>query len=179
MADSSAGPLANAHRFGPAAPDEEHVFGTCAPGWHSAGSRRESLEDWLSFVRDRNVSRVCCLLAGTSDLLECYRTEFGPDRVRHAPIPDRRLVTPATLREDVLPFLDASVDADERVVVHDLAGIDRVGQVLAAWLVHDRGYVPERAVDTVGTMGRCATEPVEEGEAEREDLLAVLSAVRD
>jgi protein-tyrosine phosphatase len=179
MAHSTAGPLANAHRFGPAAPDETHVFGACAPGWHSAGTRQESIDDWLSFVRDRDVSRVCCLLAGDGALLDDYRAEFGRDRVRHVPVPDGRLVTRSTLIDDVLPFLDTSVETDERVVVHGLAGIDRVGQVLAAWLVHDRNYVPERAIETVGTQGRCAIESVEEGDAEMDDLLAVLSAVRD
>jgi len=167
---------ATAHRFAPAAPDEEAVFGACCPGWHSAGSPDAALADWVAFMRRHDVARVCCLLPGGDDSagVERYRRAF--EVVLHAPVPDCRLVDRALLADEVLPFLDDAVAADERVVVHSLAGIGRVGQVLAAWLVHDRGYGPERAIETVEGTGRHPREPVEVGDATGEDLTDLLAA---
>ncbi|MFC7195819.1 hypothetical protein ACFQL4_16270 [Halosimplex aquaticum] len=94
----------------------------------------------------------------------------------HAPVPDGHLVGPALLDRELLPFLDEAAAADERVVVYCLDGIGRTGQVLAAWLAHDRGYGPERAIETVEETGRKPREPVRRGnstEQELHDLLAV------
>jgi hypothetical protein len=173
----------NAHRFGPAAPDEDVVFGACCPGWHSAASHEAAIADWLSFMRGREVERVCCLVPGR-DLdspagnVERYRRAFGRERVRHAPLSDHRLADPSVLEEAILPFLDAAASADERVVVHCLTGLGRTGQTLAAWLAHDRGYAPERAVETVEAMGRAPDEPVRRGDATEADLYELVAAVR-
>ncbi len=170
---------ATAHRFGPAAPDEDTVYGACCPGWHSAGSHRAALDDWVAFMRRHDVARVCCLLPGrASDSeagnVERYREAF--ESVLHAPIRDRRLADRALLADEVLPFIDDAVAAADRVVVHSLAGIGRTGQVLAAWLAHDRGYGPERAVATVEATGRHPRKPVEAGNATTEHLESLLAS---
>jgi hypothetical protein len=168
---------ATAHRFAPAAPDGALVYGACCPGWHSAASHDEAFEDWVAFMRRHDVARVCCLLPGgrdeTGSYVERYRRAFSA--VLHAPILDCQLADPALLADEILPFLDDAVAADDRVVVHCLAGLGRTGQVLAAWLVHDRGYAPEQAIETVESTGRHPREPVESGDATAEELAALLA----
>lgn len=173
-------PGANAHRFAPAAPDEDYVYGACSPGWHTAASREDALADWIGFMRARDVERVCCLLSGSQldgpgGPLEVYRDVFGSESVRHAPIPDARLADPLLLEQDVLPFLDDAVEAEERVVVHCLAGLGRTGQILAAWLAHDRGYDPDEAIETVEEMGRRPDEPVRVDNATEQELRDLLA----
>lgn len=170
-----------AHRFAGAAPDEDVVYGACSPGWHSAAPHDEALADWLAFLDRRNVDRVCCLVpgrpvTGSGGNLDHYRRAFGVDRVLHAPTPDHRLVDEGTLAEEVLPFLDDAVATDERVVVHCLDGIGRTGLVLAVWLAHDRGYEPERAIETVTEMGRDPTDAVRAGNATKADLHVLIRA---
>ena len=177
---TSSGPVAaDAHRFAPAAPDEEVVYGACCPGWHSAGTHEAALDQWISFIQESGIERVCCLLTGRQlDAHDAnigrYRDALGPENVRHAPIPDHRLADPDTLVDDILPFLAAADRAGEPVVVHCLAGIGRTGHVLAAWLVAERGYDSRGAIETVREMGRDPLEAVERGTATRQDLLDLL-----
>ncbi|PSQ15471.1 protein phosphatase [Halobacteriales archaeon QS_8_69_26] len=166
-------------RFAPAAPEEEIVFGSCAPDWGTRGT--EPVDEWIEFVRDRDVRRALCLLsdgqvADRPDLLETYRAAFGPDRVRHVPIPDHHLPDPARL-ESALSFLQASEHRGERVVVHCLAGIGRTGVVLAGWLVARHDYDPREAVETVRATGRRPTDAVRSGNATESDLYDLLRAV--
>jgi protein-tyrosine phosphatase len=170
------------HAFAPAGPDEAIVHGACAPGWDVAATSADPVEDWLAFVTGRGVERVCCLLSerqlrGFDDLLARYQDTFGRDRVAHVPMADHRLTTPETLRSAVLPVLRTAEGRGEPLVVHCLAGIGRTGQVLAAWLVHARGYDPAAAVETVRRTGRDPAEAVEAGHADRSDLDALLAAV--
>ncbi|MBX0323621.1 dual specificity protein phosphatase family protein [Halomicroarcula sp. F13] len=172
----------HAHRFAPAAPDEEYVFGACAPGWHTAAGHDAALSDWIQSVRDCQVERVCCLLAGhqldePGSNVARYVDEFGESNVLHVPVPDQQLVGTDALHEDVVPFLAASIDAEARTVVHCLAGIGRTGQVLAAWLVYNRDYGPRRAIKTVQQMGRDPMDAVEHGDATEEELLELLGSV--
>lgn len=173
----------NAHRFAPAAPDEEYVYGACCPGWHSAASHAEAIADWLEFMRAREIDRVCCLLTGqqldeSEGNVDRYRRAFGTEHVRHAPLADSHIADEQILREEILPFLDAAVDREERVVVHCLSGMGRTGQVLAAWLAHDRGYDPERAIETVQEMGRAPAQPVHVGNATERELVELLMSFR-
>lgn len=172
----------NAHRFAPAAPDEEFVFGACAPGWHSAASHTDALDDWIERLRERDVERICCLLPGrqldaSGSNLDRYRTAFGSESVFHSPVPDHHLVPKPQLEAEILPFLADAREHEERVVVHCLAGIGRTGQVLAAWLVYNRDYGPHRAIDTVESMGRKPRDAVRAGNAEEGDIVELLAAV--
>jgi protein-tyrosine phosphatase len=172
----------HAHRFAPAAPDETFVYGACAPGWHSAASHEAAVEDWITFMQDQGIRRVCSLMAGDDrpdeGSLARYRDAFGYENVCHAPIADGRLADADVLQTEILPFLDESRDRDQKVVVHCLTGIGRTGQVLAAWLVAHRGYRPPEAIDTVRETGREPREAVRRGNAtlaELHDLLRQVS----
>lgn len=172
---------ADAHRFAPAAADEDHVYGACAPGWHTAAAHGDALDDWVAFMERCGVARVCCLLAGrcpdgAADNLKRYRRAFGADAVLHAPTLDRRLVDRDLLAEEVVPFLDDAVAAGERTVVHCLSGTGRTGQVLAVWLAHDRGYGPERALETVRETGRLPAAAVGAGHATEAQLHELVGA---
>jgi hypothetical protein len=172
---------ANAHRFAPAAPDEELVYGACCPGWHSAATHGDALADWVAFMESHDIERVCCLLPGrqldgSENNLDRYRRVFGAENVCHAPTPDHNLVEESLLAEQVIPFVEESVAAEERVVVHCLAGIGRTGQVLAAWLAYDRGYGPALAIETVKEMGRHPSDAVQSGNATEEELHELIAA---
>lgn len=172
----------DAHRFNPAAPDEEYVYGSCSPGWHSAGDHEDSLEQWIDFMQSAGIERVCCLLAGRHlddqyANLTKYRETFGDQGVKHTPIADGELVDVERLHGEIFPFLEAAVEENEPVVVHSLAGLSRTGQVLAAWLIHWHEYDPVEAVDTVLETGRDPTAAVDRGNATRSELFELLETV--
>ena len=172
----------NPHRFAPAASDESFVFGACAPGWHTAAGHERAVDDWLDYVAARDIERVCCLMPGrqldTTGLnVARYQSAFGESKVCHAPIPNHHLATPEQLNGEILPFLADARDAEERTVVHCLAGIGRTGQVLAGWLVYNRDYGPKKATETVREMGRDPSDAIEAGNADPADLTALLASV--
>ncbi|MFB6188459.1 MAG: dual specificity protein phosphatase family protein [Halapricum sp.] len=172
--------MAVTYRFAPAAPEERIVHGSSAPTWRTGDD--EAVEEWLAYVEDHGIERVCCLLTDaqldrTGIDLDRYRTAFGSDRVAHVPIPDHRLADETTLR-DALDVLGEAETADEPVVVHCLAGIGRTGHVLAAWLVAARGYDPAEAIRTVADSGRAPDEAVQAGNATREQLFGLLESVK-
>jgi protein-tyrosine phosphatase len=141
------------YNFAAATPDEPTVFGACRPG-HRRAPPDDTVADWLSFVDDRGIDRVCCLLDGEhlsryDDLLGVYRDHFGADRVLHAPVTDFEPIDRDLFCEAVLPFLREADAAGERVLVHCSAGIGRTGHVLALWLVHGRGHGLEAAIRAV------------------------------
>lgn len=180
MPEVSGGSPADGHRFAPAAPEEEHVFGACCPGWHSTVERDDAVDEWIEFMRVRGIDRVCSLLSG--DQFDDagagpnpYSRAFGTENVRQVPVPDHRLATSETLETELFPFVDDAVANDERVVIHCLAGIGRTGHVLAAWLVHGRGYDPVDAIETAESMGRTPAEAVESGNARRGELYELLA----
>jgi protein-tyrosine phosphatase len=175
------GPTQDAHRLAPAAPDEQTVYGSCSPGWHSAGEHTVCVHQWIEDVRSAGIERVCCLLPGSQldaegANLTLYREAFGRKRVLHAPVPDHHLVDEAVLTAEILPFLDSASAAGESVVVHCLAVIGRTGQVLAAWLVYDREYHPKQAIETVREFGRDPYDAVHHDNATRSELYALLEA---
>lgn len=171
-------------RFAAAGPEEDTVFGAAAPGFGAPAAGADPVGVWITEMRAEGVDRACCLLSDGQldrydDLLGRYRAAFGTDSVLHAPVPDHHLAAEATLIEEVLPFFRGADDAGERVVAHCLAGVGRTGHVLAAWLVHARGYEPADALETVRDTGRRPRDAVTSGNATDEELLALLSAVGD
>lgn len=176
--------MVDAHRFSPVVPEVETIYGACCPGWHSAGSQREAIDQWISFMSDAGIERVCCLLTGRQldgedANIGRYREAFGEDKVLHEPIPDNRLAQPEQLTDRIVPFLEESARADEPVVVHCLTGIGRTGQVLAAWLVAQGEYDPRPAIRKVKQTGRDPTEVVRDGVATEDELLELLRAVAE
>jgi protein-tyrosine phosphatase len=146
------------HNFAAAAPEEQFVYGAQRPGYPADSPTAEDTEEWVQFMQSRGIERVCCLLGdqleGYDDLLGTYRATFGTKNVCHAPITDYSVVSESTLFETILPFLRTSVERDSQVVVHCSAGSGRTGHVLVAWLVCDRGYALQTAIDTVEDTGR-------------------------
>jgi protein-tyrosine phosphatase len=142
------------YKFAAASADESIVFGAARPG-----STDRQVEQWVEFMLDRDIQRVCCLLSASqlnryADLLNIYRHNFGIDRVCWAPIDDFRSVDRHLLLHHILPFLADADRSNEKAVVHCSGGVGRTGQVLAAWLVAGRGYSRKSAIDTVIQMGR-------------------------
>lgn len=174
--------IQDAYRFAPAAPGEAFVYGACCPGWHAAGPHETALDRWIDYMQDQGITRVVCLLPGaeldSSDaILGRYRETFGRSAVMHAPVPDGRLVDEAALHQSVLPFLDDAVADAEPVVVHCLDGLGRTGQVLAAWVVHDRGKAPEAAIEAVTAVGRDPEAHLDADGASSARLRAVLRSL--
>lgn len=174
----------NAHRFGPAAPDEAYVYGSCAPGWHAVADHEICVREWIDDMQSAGIDRVCSLIAASEDEAEqanvgVYREAFGSDRTLHAPIPTNRLVNSEQLKHEILPFLESGKQEDQTTVVHGLSGLCRTGQVLAAWLVYDRGYRPDRAVRIVQESGRDPMDGLREQTATEAELYELLESVRE
>lgn len=169
-------------RFAPASELEHIVFGAERPGYNSKQVDEHEVHKWIVSAKQRNITRVCCLLTQDQlsyyvmDLLDAYRRAFGHENVCSAPVEDYRLCDGLTLRHRILPFLRESDDKQESVVVHCSGGIGRTGHVLAAWLVFGRGYSAEDALWTVKRMGRNPFEAVDDGNATRAGLYALLES---
>lgn len=152
-------------QFGLPAPDENLIYGACRPG-HSSRAPGTDVTDWIEFIQDRGIQRVCCLLTEQEldqydDLLGAYQRAFGQEHVCHAPIPDFEFVDRVAFQQIILPFLEESVAQDAATVVHCSAGVGRTGHVLALWLVAGRRYTLQQAVDAVRETGRS---PLEAGD---------------
>ncbi|TAG93466.1 MAG: protein phosphatase [Oscillatoriales cyanobacterium] len=142
------------YKFAPASEHELIVFGAARPGYRDA-----ELAEWIKFMQQNNIQQVCCLLTESqlirySDLLGTYRKIFGFDRICWAPIADFELVKRDILLDRILPFLASANNKGEPVVVHCSGGIGRTGQVLAAWLVSQRGLSNKQAILAVKKTGR-------------------------
>lgn len=142
------------YKFAAASENEQIVFGSARPGYSC-----EQVNKWIEFMKHQNVQRVCCLLPESqldrySNLLNIYQRVFGFDRVCWAPIEDFSIADPKVIINQVLPFLAAADQENERVVIHCSGGIGRTGQVLAAWLIAKRGFSQKAAVTVVKKTGR-------------------------
>ena len=161
--------------FGPASIAEPIVFGACRPG-----KSREEIAEWIAFMKQNGVARVCCVIPGEhlvgepEDLLAAYREAFGAENVLHAPVADFSLCDESTMAGQILPFLREADAQGERAVVHCWAGMGRTGHVLAAWLARGRGMEPDRALRAVVATGRNPYESIEYGGATEEELHRLL-----
>ena len=148
------------YRFASAYEMETTVFGAARPGY-----KRDRVMQWISFMQERKINRVCCLLSAShlsrySNLLDTYRGKFGDSRVCWTPIDDFQLVERSTLIKIILPFLIDTQQNQERVVIHCSGGVGRTGQILAAWLVAQRSFSNRDAIATVLRTGRNPYEAV-------------------
>jgi protein-tyrosine phosphatase len=172
------------YSFKPAARDESIVFGAERPGYPTSVVDEGVVQDWILFMKDQDIKRVCCFLSQNQldyydeDLLAFYRQEFGKENVCWAPVEDYHLADAHMLKERILPFLAESDTNKERVVVHCSGGIGRTGHILAAWLVYGRHFEIEAALSEVTAMGRNPFEAVESGTATQSQLYALLSECR-
>ena len=142
------------YKFASASENESIVFGAARPGYSD-----EQVKEWIEFMQNKHIKRVCCLLAESqlthySNLLDVYRQTFGLDHVCWTPIADFHLTDPKTFVHQILPFLAIANQSHEKVVVHCSGGIGRTGHVLAAWLVAGRGLSNKAAISAVEQTGR-------------------------
>ncbi len=172
----------NDFRFNSASRDEKIVYGSERPGYPKESVGHALVMDWIRFMKESGVKRVCCLLVKAQldyydeDLLKVYREEFGDGNLCWAPVEDYHLSDIHTLKEKILPFLTDSEANQAPVVVHCAGGIGRTGHVLAAWLVHGRQFGIEQALKEVKARDRNPYEAVEEGTATEEQLYELLRA---
>jgi protein-tyrosine phosphatase len=150
----------NLYKFAAASPAETIVFGSAKPG-----NSPEQLAQWLTFMTQQGIQRVCCLLPLEQlqpypDLLAVYHQTFGSSRVLWAPIVDFNVVEHNLLLTQILPFLVEANDQGEKVLVHCSGGIGRTGQILVAWLIYGRQMDWQSAIATSRKMGRYPYEAV-------------------
>ncbi len=142
------------YRFAAACDNETILFGAARPG-----TADQQVLEWIQFMQQCHVRRVCCLLPTTqlqpyTDLLNTYRQSFGTDRTLWAPIEDFHLCDRPTLTQHILPFLNTADQTGEPVVIHCAGGIGRTGHILAAGLVALRGLSNQAAIAVVRCTGR-------------------------
>jgi protein-tyrosine phosphatase len=150
----------NMHKFAAASAHETIAFGAAKPGYADA-----QVAQWIQFMQTQGIQRVCCLLTLTqlapySDLLKAYREAFGENSICWTPLEDFQLADRQILMEQILPFLTEADQQGDRVVVHCAGGIGRTGQVLAAWLVSQRGFSNQDAIAAVRRSDRNPHEAV-------------------
>jgi len=148
------------YRLAAASENEPIVFGSARPECSN-----EQVNEWLQFMQGQGIKRVCCLLSASqldqySNLPGIYQQTFGDRQVCWAPIEDFSFADPKVLIHQILPFLAAANQSNERVVVHCSGGIGRTGHVLAAWLIAARGFSKQAAIREVKATGRNPYEAV-------------------
>ena len=167
------------YKFAAASETETTVFGAARPGYKDS-----QVIQWIDFMQQQDINRVCCLLAPPqlaryASLLDTYQQNFGVNQICWTPIKDFQLVERSTLIDVILPFLIDTQKNQERVVVHCSGGVGRTGQVLTAWLVAQRGFSNRDAIATVKKTGRNPHEAVIAGILSRTWTTAQIHALLD
>ena len=168
-------------KFAVARKAEATVYGAQCPGYPAQAVDATPVSEWISFMQQNGVRQVCCLLPSKQlaydrlDLLGTYREVFGESNVCHAAIEDDRLCAPATLEDNILPFLLQSDQARTAVVVHGSAGSGRTGHVLAAWIALHLGQSGDNALAAVASTGRDPWQAVWYGKATKLLLRGLLA----
>jgi len=165
--------------FAAARPEESIVHGSQRPGYRAESVAPTIVDEWIVFMKQQGISRVCCLLGPDQlgyykDLLDQYLTAFGEGNMCSAPIEDYHLCDAVTLDQKILPFLFEADASAARVLVHCSGGSGRTGHVLAAWLVRGRGMAVENAIQAVIASGRNPRESVQSGNATEAELHMLL-----
>jgi protein-tyrosine phosphatase len=148
------------YKFASASTTELIVYGAARPGY-----TKRQIKDWLEFMHQQGIQRVCCLLAAPQldrypNLLHIYQQHFGSERVCWSPIEDFSLVDRSVLMQQILPFLAIADQQQEKVVVHCSGGSGRTGHILAAWLIAKYGMSNHQAIATVQKTGRHPQEAI-------------------
>mgnify|MGYP003548138070 FL=1 len=138
------------YKFAPATRQESIIFGAARPKY-----TQRSIAQWIKFMQQQEISRVCCLLETKQlarypiDLLETYRQEFAAKYVLWQPIKDFQIPSAEILIDRIIPFLISAEQNQQKTVVHCSGGVGRTGIVLASWLVSQRGYSNQEAIFAV------------------------------
>lgn len=138
------------YKFASATRQELIIFGAERPRY-----TQKSISQWIKFMQQQKISRVCCLLETKPlahypiDLLETYRQQFAAKYVLWQPIKDFQLPSTEILIDRIIPFLISAEQNQQKTVVHCSGGVGRTGIVLASWLVSQRGYSNQEAIFAV------------------------------
>jgi protein-tyrosine phosphatase len=177
------------YNFGPAYQTERTVYGAERPGYPSQNVSVDGVENWITFMKDQEIKRVCCLLNDDQlayypdGLVEAYRQSFGAENVCLAPIKDYHLAAEKTLIGVILPFLIEASQLQKKAVVHCSGGMGRTGHVLVAWLVYSNAMELDDAIQAVRCVPGVSRNPREAigrnaSEKQFQQLFETIAALR-
>lgn len=149
------------YKFAPADFSESLIFGAARPKY-----TQKSIEQWIKFMQQQEISRICCLLESKEldrypiDLLKTYRHKFAAKYMLWQPIKDFHLPPAEILIEGIMPFLILAAEKNQKTLVHCSGGVGRTGIMLASWLVSQRGYSNREAISAVKQNKRNPNEAI-------------------